>query len=158
MFKIENYLSKLGSNTFAIFLFHGVTKNSCNGVRNYTKKHILSNDFGQIPENETLSIEFNVTTENLENNSYQSFIFINSNANVESSIIPVMLTVSENGLLLGDLNQDEIIDILDVVRLVSIVLGQYTPTSFESLLADLNQDDIINVQDILLMINIILSE
>ena len=120
--------------------------------------NILSNDFGQIPENETLSIEFNVTTENLENNSYQSFIFINSNANVESSIIPVMLTVSENGLLLGDLNQDEIIDILDVVRLVSIVLGQYTPTSFESLLADLNQDDIINVQDIVLMINIILSE
>ena len=120
--------------------------------------NILSNDFGQIPENETLSIEFNVTTENLENNSYQSFIFINSNANVESSIIPVMLTVSENGLLLGDLNQDDIIDILDVVRLVSIVLGQYTPTSFESLLADLNQDDIINVQDIVLMINIILSE
>ena len=67
-------------------------------------------------------------------------------------------TVSENGLLLGDINQAEIIDVLDGVRLVSIVLGQYTPTSFESLLADLNQDDIINVQDIVLMINIILSE
>ena len=83
---------------------------------------------------------------------------INSNANIESSIVPIVLTVSENGLLLGDLNQDEIIDVLDVVRLISIILGQYTPSSFESLLADLNQDNIINVQDIVLMINIILSE
>ena len=56
---------------------------------------------------------------------------------------------------LGDINQDTIINILDVVMLVNFILGT-DPNGIEYYLADLNQDNIINVQDIIISINIIL--
>ena len=57
---------------------------------------------------------------------------------------------------LGDLNQDLIIDILDVVRLVNIVLGEDI-IGIEYYLSDLNQDNVVNIQDIILIINLILN-
>ena len=55
-------------------------------------------------------------------------------------------------------SEDEIIDVLDTVRMVSIIMGDYTPNTLESLLADINQDGQINVQDVVLIVNIILSD
>ena len=53
----------------------------------------------------------------------------------------------------GDINSDEVVNILDVVVLVNIVLGveEQNPTG------DLNQDGFINVLDIILLVNIILE-
>jgi peptidoglycan/xylan/chitin deacetylase (PgdA/CDA1 family) len=39
------YLSKLLENTFVIFLFHGVIKDENTGIRNYTRKHLLAEEF-----------------------------------------------------------------------------------------------------------------
>jgi len=58
---------------------------------------------------------------------------------------------------LGDINADDIIDILDVVSMVNIILGQMVPSVEQQYLGDINQDSIINIQDIILVINIILS-
>ena len=55
--------------------------------------------------------------------------------------------------LLGDVNQDFIIDVLDVVSLVQVVLGNSDNISN----ADLNNDTIINIQDVIILINIILE-
>ena len=55
--------------------------------------------------------------------------------------------------LLGDLNDDDAIDILDVIIAVNIVLGQ-TPSNN---LADINLDGIINILDIIELINIIVA-
>jgi hypothetical protein len=52
---------------------------------------------------------------------------------------------------MGDLNQDNIINIQDIVLLVNIILS-----SEYNELADLNSDDIVNVLDIIQLINIIL--
>ena len=57
---------------------------------------------------------------------------------------------------IGDINQDFIIDILDIVNIVNFVLGA-NPIGIEYYLADLNQDTIINIQDIIIIINIILG-
>jgi len=57
---------------------------------------------------------------------------------------------------LGDINQDTIIDILDVVQLVNFIMGN-NPSGMEFYLADLNADNIINIQDIIIIINYILS-
>ena len=60
--------------------------------------------------------------------------------------------LSESSWIMGDLNSDEIINIQDIVLLVSVVLSnEYNA------LADMNNDEIINVQDIILLINIILN-
>ena len=56
---------------------------------------------------------------------------------------------------LGDINQDQIIDILDIITLVNYVLSN-DPIGIEYFLSDVNQDDIINILDIILVVNIIL--
>lgn len=58
---------------------------------------------------------------------------------------------------LGDINQDQILDILDIVQLVNFILGQ-TIFNFEELyLADCNSDSIINIQDIIIIVNYIIN-
>jgi len=63
----------------------------------------------------------------------------------------------QDDYLLGDINFDESIDILDVVLMVNIILGVLDPEDLQSLVSDINEDGIINVLDIVLIVNIILS-
>ena len=57
----------------------------------------------------------------------------------------------------GDLNQDNIIDILDLVTIVNFILGDLEFTNLQLFAADMNEDSIINIQDIILVINLILN-
>tara|TARA_Y100001970_G_C14258413_1_gene877399 strand:- start:82 stop:1395 length:1314 start_codon:yes stop_codon:yes gene_type:complete len=57
----------------------------------------------------------------------------------------------------GDLNQDSIIDILDLVIVINFILGDIELSSIQIFAADLNEDSIINIQDIIMIINIILN-
>ena len=68
----------------------------------------------------------------------------------------LILNIEEASIILGDLNFDNIINILDVVQLVSLILNN-NGTLNQAEAADLNQDDIINIQDIILLINQILG-
>ena len=45
-------------------------------------------------------------------------------------------------ILPGDINQDDYIDILDIVIMVNIILGQYQPDNQEIITADLNNDNL----------------
>ena len=65
---------------------------------------------------------------------------------------PIILSVIENSMILGDINADSLINVLDVVQLVNIILSNSLNEA-----ADLNQDNTINVQDIILLINLILG-
>ena len=64
--------------------------------------------------------------------------------------------LSEN-ILLGDINQDGLINILDVVNIINFILSDSIPTDDQSISSDLNQDDIINILDVVLIVNIILN-
>ena len=68
----------------------------------------------------------------------------------------IILNIEEASVILGDLNFDNIINILDVVQLVSLILNN-NGTPNQVVAADLNQDNIINIQDIILLINQILG-
>jgi uncharacterized Ntn-hydrolase superfamily protein len=59
---------------------------------------------------------------------------------------------------LGDTNQDQNIDILDVISVINIILGAYEPDLVETLSSDINEDQIINIQDIIILIAIILDD
>ena len=65
--------------------------------------------------------------------------------------------IQEDSLLLGDNNEDGIINILDVVLLINFILSIDEPTSNQFWSSDLNSDNIINVLDIVLIVNIILN-
>jgi len=53
--------------------------------------------------------------------------------------------------LLGDLNYDNQIDVLDIIFIVNMILDDEF-----NILADLNEDSMIDILDIILLINIIL--
>ena len=56
------------------------------------------------------------------------------------------------GGMLGDLNEDQILNILDIVLMLNIVLNdEYSST------ADINNDEIINVLDIVQLVNMVLN-
>ena len=60
-------------------------------------------------------------------------------------------------VILGDLNQDEIINIQDVIILVNISLSIIEPNDYQILSGDINNDETIDVLDIINCINIILN-
>ena len=91
-------------------------------------------------------IEFNFSITSNENGyvKYKKDILIN-------------YFVEEIPILLGDLNADNVLSILDIVLLVSIVLGNDSPTDFQLISGDLNEDNIINILDVISLVNIIID-
>jgi hypothetical protein len=58
---------------------------------------------------------------------------------------------------LGDVNQDDELNVLDVVTTVNFILGVLDPTAYQQYAGDMNDDDSINILDVVLLVNIILS-
>tara|TARA_B100002051_G_scaffold42349_3_gene36705 strand:- start:359 stop:853 length:495 start_codon:yes stop_codon:yes gene_type:complete len=59
--------------------------------------------------------------------------------------------------MLGDINFDSSIDILDIVLIVNIILDVFNPSELQMSASDLNQDQMINILDIVQVVNIILD-
>ena len=57
----------------------------------------------------------------------------------------------------GDVNFDEILNILDVVLIINFILGSDTPDDMQNNAADYNNDGLVNIQDIVLLLNTILG-
>ena len=57
----------------------------------------------------------------------------------------------DNSIFFGDINNDSLVNILDVIQTVNLIL--YNEYNF---VVDINQDDIINIQDVILIISLIL--
>ena len=102
-------------------------------------------EFGENAPHGDIEFALNITS----NSDFNDYI---QNDQVLTFIIPV----SEEVFLMGDVYQDEIINILDIVQLVNIILDNVPPGS-EVDAGDLNDDGIINVLDIILIVNIILN-
>ena len=66
-----------------------------------------------------------------------------------------MITIGST--LAGDVNDDSVLNILDVVMLVNFILGSVDPTSSEYTAADINGDNILNVLDVVTIVNAILD-
>ena len=67
-----------------------------------------------------------------------------------------LFDVISNSSILGDINNDSIVDILDIIILINLILVQ-EPTEEQMLLADINNDGILSILDIVLMISIALD-
>ena len=66
--------------------------------------------------------------------------------------------IDENiDILLGDLNEDSIINIQDIIILINISLSVINPTDYQNIAGDINADGTIDVLDIITCINIILN-
>ena len=88
----------------------------------------------------------------LELKDYSSTtLIINSNSAESTTIIPVNVELTIN--IIGDVNGDEIVNVLDIVLLVNLVLtgAEYNEQS------DINNDGIINILDVVQLVNIVLN-
>ena len=66
------------------------------------------------------------------------------------------LLPSDSGVV-GDINQDGLVNILDVVSIINYILGVYIPTDNQFNLSDVNQDGILNILDVITIVNIIIE-
>lgn len=57
----------------------------------------------------------------------------------------------------GDINMDGTVDVMDIVLLVSIILGSVIPDEAQVSAADINSDGSLDVLDVLLIVNVILN-
>ena len=63
----------------------------------------------------------------------------------------------ESPFILGDVNNDQFVNIIDVIIIVNFVLGNSTFTSTQEYVADFNQSGEINIIDIVEIVNLILG-
>ena len=57
---------------------------------------------------------------------------------------------------MGDLNQDGLINVQDIILSIYFILGA-PPSGYELCSGDINEDGVIDILDIVLLINLILS-
>ena len=84
-------------------------------------------------------------------------ILLEENEFVLYGDIDLIMNSLEDGIMLGDLNFDNLSNILDVVSLVGIVIDGFTLNDFQVYSGDLNNDSNLNVLDIVQLVNIILN-
>jgi hypothetical protein len=66
----------------------------------------------------------------------------------------LQFSVSADSSILGDINDDGSIDVIDVVLMVNMILGN---DNLDLSVSDLNNDGELNVVDIVILVNLILS-
>ncbi len=109
------------------------------------------------------------TTQNLDNpNDPPEWTFWGNGTNDEMFFVPFRYVLYEEGdeniylgdeddSILGDMNQDDILNVLDVVIFINCVLANNCPEISNSDTSDVNGDGNYNVLDIVLLINLILA-
>ena len=140
---------ELVNNTLSFTLYN---KSGYNQIYNYVlndNNGMFTNEEGEIAVEAYSNLEFEFQTQSSNLNE----------SNINLSIWPVYHEYSKKDLsfliynnLLGDINNDGLINVIDVVLVVNIILDNVNNS-----LADLNNDGNIDVLDIVLIINIILS-
>ena len=68
-----------------------------------------------------------------------------------------VITLSYNDVMMGDLDGDGIINILDIILEVNIILGVIDPTPQQETAGDLNADGNIDILDVIALVNLILN-
>ena len=96
------------------------------------------------------SFNFNIS------NDDENILIVNSNYNDENSF-DMNFSISINELNIpGDINIDNEINVLDVVLLVSFILGEGS-NEYNYFIADINQDNSLDVLDVVQLVSIILN-
>ena len=83
--------------------------------------------------------------------------YANNEIDTEWMISVIYDLINSNDSVLGDVNQDGIINILDVVTIINIILSTGVPTENQLSNSDLNNDEVINILDVVILVNLILN-
>lgn len=88
----------------------------------------------------------------------QNGIFQYANNEIDTEwMLYVLDGLLSNNIVLGDINYDGLINIVDVIMIVNIIIGELLPTEYQSSASELNGDGEINVVDVIVIVNMILG-
>jgi hypothetical protein len=106
---------------------------------------------GELLDGDSDDISIIVQNDDLAEGIYSAYLNISSNASEAVSLLIEL--ISSGNALLGDINGDSIVNVLDIIQIVNIALGSQ---DFDEA-ADVNQDGEVNVLDVVQVVNIILE-
>ena len=121
----------------------------------YTRKHntISGQPYDEI-DGKAFSTEFSFTRFLVPAlNMYEGMaLFMDSDMYMRTDVTELFEECSD-----GDINNDNVVNVLDVVGIVSYVLGNQSLTQSQIDLSDLNGDGVVNILDVGGVVNIILE-
>ena len=116
---------------------------------------------GNLAPGSSLVMELLFDANNLEEGIYEYQMVLETNDFQQPYVyVPITLTINGDACgdwILGDINQDDIYNVLDVILTVNLVLSETAVSECELYAADINQDGILNILDVLLVINLVLD-
>ncbi len=84
-------------------------------------------------------------------------VYANNEIDTEWMLYEIYNLIDSSNGIAGDINQDDIVNVLDIIKLISFILGTSNPSENELVYSDLNQDGIINILDVVSLVNLILN-
>ena len=152
--RTEEVSSNISIYVEADIIDYGNPNTNLESVILYWKYSAEDGPFSEIILESELDNIYTGTLPLLNSNSLIEYFITASNLEGNTTSHPIAGWHTFNTLqsVVGDVNGDGLINILDVVSIVNIVLG----ISYFDPSADINDDQQINIQDIILLINIIL--
>ena len=119
----------------------------------------MSNQILSPGNSEVISLTFD--TSNLLEGTYNYQMILETNDFQQPQvIIPIFLTVNGDACsdwTQGDINQDVIFNVLDVILAVNFILSDEVISDCEFFSTDLNEDGVLNILDILRIVNLALD-
>ena len=103
-----------------------------------------------IPPYENINLSFSISDTTISSTSIDLSIWPTYH---DYAMKGLSFYIIVNNSLLGDINQDGLVNVLDIVSLINIILDETSNNEF----SDINEDGTINVLDIVLLVNIILE-
>ena len=113
----------------------------------------LSQYSGNVEYQNSDDIVVSIDMEGYDSGNYFAYMILESNA-AANIIIPISASIGN--YLMGDLNNDGGVDILDVVRMVALILNN-DGSVYENIVADFNNDNEVNIMDVILLVQVILN-
>ena len=108
---------------------------------------------GTLSTDEVGIISATFNTEELSDGIYTGNLNIYSNDPDQiNTILPVTMSVGSDCGIVGDLDNDGEVSILDIIKLINCILSDDCGQCY-----DINNDVSINIQDIIILVNIILE-
>ena len=106
---------------------------------------------GELSEGDEDLINIIAENNELAEGIYNAYLSISSNAGDPESFLIELITSGSS--LTGDLNDDDVQNVLDIIILVNIILGE----NEQNPAGDVNNDGVINILDVVSLVNIILE-
>tara|TARA_B100001142_G_scaffold22062_1_gene20262 strand:- start:34 stop:552 length:519 start_codon:yes stop_codon:yes gene_type:complete len=111
----------------------------------------ILNESGDLSNQQATSVPVTISSVGLDTGIYNGYLLIDTN--VEDVTIPLILNVNDGVQIPGDINNDGLLNVQDIVLMVNnyILVDEYNS------IGDINEDGYLNVLDVIILVNNIIG-